>query len=259
MTIEATAGDRLQTVVMIPTYNEAGNIGRLIEALMSLNDNLGVVVVDDSSPDGTAGIVEGLQGQHPHRIKLVVREGRLGRASAGIRGIREALALEPAYVAEMDADFSHDPGYINRFLEEIRHCDVVVGSRFVPGGQDADRSFLRKQVSVASSAVFRTILGLRVRDIGSGFKLYRREVLESLPWPEFLSDGIAISMEELFRIAKAGWRVTEVPIVFVDRRQGESKLRAKDFLEPLTVSVRLVLALGRARGREAPAAEVTER
>lgn len=242
---EATPQDALHTVVMIPTYEEAANIGRLLEALLASNEGLGCVIVDDSSPDGTAGIVEQLQRRFPGRIKLVVRPGRQGRASAGIRGMREAIALRPRYIAEMDADFSHDPAYINLFLEQIRDCDVIVGSRFVPGGQDADRTFFRRQVSVLSSAVFRLILGLHVRDIGSGFKLYRREVLEALPWDDFLSQGISISMEELFRIARQGYRIREVPIVFVDRRQGESKLRATDFLEPLGVSLRLALSLGR--------------
>ncbi|MFH1131079.1 MAG: polyprenol monophosphomannose synthase [Pseudomonadota bacterium] len=237
----------LQTIVMIPTYNEAGNIARLLEELLQVDDSLGCVVVDDNSPDGTARIIGDMSTKHPGRIKLVLREGRLGRASAGIRGMQEAIALQPAYIAEMDADFSHDPACINTFISEIQDCDVVVGSRFVPGGKDADRSFIRKQVSVLSNLVFRLILGLKVRDVGSGFKLYRREVLESLPWSDFLSSGISISMEELFRIAKMGFRIKEVPIVFVDRKQGESKLRPTDFIEPLKVSLQLTRILGRTK------------
>jgi len=235
----------LRTVAMIPTYNEAGNIATILDKLMALDETLGCVVVDDSSPDGTARIVEDYAERFAGRIRLVVREGRGGRASAGIRGMQEAIALEPEFIVEMDADLSHDPAYILTFLDVIADCDVVVGSRFVPGGQDADRGFIRRQVSVLSSLVFRLILGLGVRDVGSGFKLYRREVLEALPWGAFLSSGIAISMEELFRISKQGFSVKEVPIVFVDRTQGQSKLRLRDFVEPLKVSLQLALTLGR--------------
>jgi dolichol-phosphate mannosyltransferase len=163
--------------------------------------------------------------------------------------MQEAIALQPTYIVEMDADFSHDPNYISVFLEEIEGYDVVVGSRFVSGGKDADRSFFRTQVSVVSSWIFRMILDMNVRDIGSGFKLYRREVLESLPWSEFYARGIAISMEELFRIAKNGYRIKEVPIVFVDRRAGTSKLRKSDFVEPLKVAFQLVRAHGRGARR----------
>jgi dolichol-phosphate mannosyltransferase len=238
--------ERIRTVVMIPTYNEAGNIEGLLEQLLASDPALGCVIVDDNSPDGTAERVQDIAAAHPGRVHLVRREGRGGRASAGIRGLQEAVRLQPEYVAEMDADLSHDPAYLPAFLEAIADCDVVVGSRFVPGGRDSDRGPVRKAVSVASNLVFRLILGLELRDIGSGFKLYRREVLEALPWDDFYSCGIAISMEEIFRIVKQGYRVKEVPIVFVDRHAGQSKLRLRDFVEPLGVSLRLALKLGRA-------------
>jgi dolichol-phosphate mannosyltransferase len=238
---------RPKIVVMLPTYNEAGNIAEMLEALLALDEGLACVVVDDSSPDGTGEIVERVAERHPGRVLLKRRPGRMGRASGGAAGLQEAIALGPDYVVEMDADFSHDPQQIRTFLEEIASCDVVVGSRFVEGGEDSERTFFRKQVSVLSSRVFRLILGLEVRDVGSGFKLYRREVLETLPFSELLSQGIAISMEELFRIARQGFRIKEVPIRFQQRKAGQSKLRATDFLEPLLVSLRLALTLGRAR------------
>lgn len=237
-------------VVMLPTYNEAGTIQQLLEQLLALDEGLACVVVDDMSPDGTGAIVRQVAEVNPGRIKLIERAGRRGRASAGVEGFREALALEPEFVVEMDADLSHDPAYIKTFLEEIEDCDVVVGSRMVPGGQDAERGLFRTQVSVISGWVFRLVLGLKVRDIGAGYKLYRYEVLASLPWSEMLSDGIAISMEELFRIAKKGYRIKEVPIVFKERRAGQSKLRWRDFAEPLLVSLRLVWSLGRASASE---------
>ena len=146
----------------------------------------------------------------------------------------------------MDADFSHDPSYLKTFLNSIQDCDVIVGSRFVQGGKDTDRGLWRQIVTILSSHIFRAILGLKVKDVGSGFKLYRREVLESLPWENLISSGIAISMEELFRIIKNGYRVKEVPIVFTDRRAGSSKLRLQDYIEPLKVSCHLAIKMGRA-------------
>ncbi len=237
----------LQTIVMIPTYDEAANIERMLRRLLALHERLGCLVIDDDSPDGTAAIVKRVQADFPDRVQLIVRSGgRQGRASAGIRGLQEAAALGPEYVVEIDADFSYNPDEILNFLEAIDDCDVVVGSRFVAGGQDADRGFVRTRISRVSSRVFRAVLGVRLRDMGSGFKLYRRQVLQSLPWSEFLSSGIAISMEELFRIVRRGWRVKEVPIQFVDRREGQSKLRTADFVEPALIAVRLAWALGRA-------------
>ena len=238
--------DAMQTIVMLPTYNEAGNIVPLLEQLLAVAPQLGCLVIDDNSPDGTADCVRQVESRYPGRVELIVRQGRGGRASAGIAGLKAAVARGPAFIAEMDADFSHEPAYLKAFLDAIDDCDVVVGSRFVPGGRDSNRTFFRTQVSRISSQLYRMILGVQVRDVGSGFKLYRREVLESLPWERFLSTGIAISMEELFRIVKSGFRVKEIPIVFTERRAGNSKLRLRDFTEPLKVSLQLVRMLGRA-------------
>ena len=238
------------TTIVVPTYNEAGNIERLLPQILELSPEMKCLIVDDSSPDGTADRVRELQPKYPDRIKLIVREGRRGgRASAGVLGLRTAVEDGALLIAEMDADFSHDPKYLLTFRDEIRDSDVVLGSRFVPGGQDADRSAFRTQVTVVSSMVYRALLGISVRDVGSGFKMYRRHVLEALPWDEFISSGIAVSMEEIFRICRLGFRVKEVPIVFVDRRVGESKLKASDFIEPLMVSVQLVRSLGRGTSR----------
>jgi len=236
----------LDTIVVIPTYAEAATIGGLIREILALNNAIGCVVVDDNSPDDTSRIVATLSGQFPGRISLVLRETERGRATAGIRGHREAIKLKPKYIVEMDADFSHEPRYIPVFLREIQNCDVIVGSRFVSGGTDSARGLFRQVVSTLSGRVYQLILGLDIKDVGSGFKLYRREVLEAMPWDSFLSKGIAISMEEIFRIAKSGYRIREVPIKFQQRRGGHSKLRFSDFFEPLRVSIRLAATLGRA-------------
>lgn len=236
---------KLQTLVMIPTYNEAGNIKKLIREILKINNSIGCVIVDDNSPDGTPKIIRRLQKKHPGKIKLIVRKNERGRASAGIKGHQETIKLKPKYIVEMDADFSHDPKYIKTFLKEIKDCDVVLGSRFIRGGRDSDRSPFRTFASILSGYLFRAILRLKIRDIGSGYKLYRREILESLAWDKFYSQGIAISMEEIFRIVKKGYKVKEVPIIFVDRKAGQSKLRFTDFFEPLKVSLQLVVELGK--------------
>lgn len=235
----------LHTIVMIPTYNEAGNIQKLIKEILNLNKSIGCLIVDDNSPDGTSQIVKKLEKKYPNKITLIVRKNERGRATAGIRGHKEAIKLKPDYIVEMDADYSHNPKYIKKFLQEIKSCDVVLGSRFVSGGKDADRSPFRTYISILSGIIFRTILGLKIKDIGSGFKLYKRKVLENLPWDNFLSYGIAISMEECFRIVKKGYKIKEVPIIFIDRKIGVSKLKWKDFFEPVKICFQLVFEIGR--------------
>ncbi len=235
----------LETIVTIPTFNEADNIKELLIEILALDESLGCVIVDDNSPDGTAQIVTTLSQAHRGRIHLVMRQKEKGRASAGLRGLLEATRLMPKYIVQMDADFSHRPEYIKIFRQEIETCDVVLGSRFIPGGTDIDRSHFRRLISVSSAYLLRSILGLKIRDIGSGFKFYRREVLQSLPLNRFYSRGISVSMEEVFRIAKLGYSIREAPIVFAKRRSGSSKLRLGDFLEPIWVSTRLVLSVGR--------------
>ncbi len=234
-----------KSLVIVPTYNEKENISLILPVILSQHECIEVLVVDDNSPDGTAEIVRKLQKKYPDKVHLIVRSKERGRGTAGIRGHQEAIKLRPEYIVEMDADFSHDPQYILQFLKEIDGYDVVLGSRFIKGGKDSDRSPFRTFISILSGHIFRAILGLEIRDIGSGYKLYRREVLESLPWDNFYSYGIAISMEEIFRIVRKGYKVKEVPIIFVDRRAGQSKLKWKDFFEPVGISMKLAVQLGR--------------
>ncbi len=236
----------LTTIVMIPTFNEALNIKKLIIEILQLNNSIGCLVVDDNSPDNTSKIVKQLEQEYPDKISLIVRKKEKGRGSAGIRGHKEAIKLQPKYIVEMDADFSHKPKYIKIFLQEIKNYDVVLGSRFISGGRDSNRSAFRTFISIISGVIFRFILGLKIRDIGSGYKLYKTEVLKSLDWDNFSSSGIAISMEEIFRIVRKGYRVKEIPIEFVDREFGVSKLSWKDFFEPVKICFKLVAELGRA-------------
>ena len=235
----------LKTLVMLPTYNEKDNLQPLVEKILGLSKEIGVVIVDDSSPDGTGEIADELAKTYGQRVHVIHRSTR-GRGTAGIAGFQYIVTQPVKYALEMDVDFSHDPRNIPEFLKEIEGVDVIVGSRFVQGGKDIDRDLQRRIISYMSRFIYRLILGLPIQDVGSGYKCYRKEVLASLPWDRFYSYGIAISMEELFRISRKGYRMKEIPINFVDRRAGLSKLRLKDYLEPVFVGVRLVLELGRA-------------
>lgn len=231
---------------MIPTYNEKDNLQSLVTQVLAQGERIGVVIVDDNSPDGTGEIAEELARQHLGRIHVIHRVKQRGRGTAGVRGFQYIIAQPVEYAIEMDADFSHNPKYIPEFLMKIKQYDVVVGSRFVSGGKDAHRTIFRRFISVASRFVYRMILGLSLTDIGSGYKCYRIEAVRSLPWDQFYSYGISISMEELFRIARKGYRIVEIPIEFSDRRAGQSKLKLTDAIEPAIVAIRLVLQLGRA-------------
>ncbi len=237
---------RLEILVLIPTYNERENVPLLVQEVLGIRDDIGIVIVDDNSPDGTGAVAEELARKYPDRVHVIHRKGERGRGTAGVRGFKYIITQPATFALEMDADFSHDPKYVPEFLKEIAYYDVVVGSRFVRGGKDAHRTILRRIMSLASRLVYRAILGLPLTDIGSGYKCYRMEVLRSLPWERFYSYGISISMEELFRIARKGYRVKEIPIEFYDRRSGKSKLTLSDAIEPAIVAVRLVLSLGRA-------------
>lgn len=230
---------------MIPTYNEKDNLRPLVTQVLAQSESIGAVIVDDNSPDGTGELADELARQYSGRIHVIHRARQRGRGTAGVRGFQYIIAQSVEYAIEMDADFSHDPKYIPEFLKKIKQYDVVVGSRFVSGGADAHRTIVRRFISVASRFVYRTILGLSLTDIGSGYKCYRIEVLRSLPWNRFYSYGISISMEELFRIARKGYTIKEIPIEFADRRAGKSKLKLTDAIEPAIIAIRLVLQLGR--------------
>lgn len=238
---------QLEVIVTIPTYNEGENIKRLIEEVLSVNPCIGCLIVDDNSPDGTAELIEKLARKYKGRIFPIHRYEEKGRASAGIRGFKEALRLKPKFIAEMDADFSHRPEYLKKFLKVIKDCDVVLGSRFVKGGSDAGRSFLRKLTTFLSRFFLRLILGVRIKDVSSGFKLYKSEVIQALDLDNFFSKkGVAISLELNFRIVKKGYKIREVPIVFYERQKGKSKLSWRDFIEPVLVAQKLLFKFGRA-------------
>ncbi|MFH1404203.1 MAG: polyprenol monophosphomannose synthase [Candidatus Altiarchaeota archaeon] len=213
----------MKPIVMLPTYNERGNITRIIKSVLSQDERLEVLVVDDDSPDGTDELVAEL-AKDDDRIHLLVRTGVRGRASAGVAGFKHALENGYDVVVEMDADFSHDPKYIPLLLENIGDADVVIGSRYVDGGDTEHKIFIQNMLSKMSNMFNKVVLGLGVHDSSGGFKCYRREVLEALDLDNFVSTGYSVGAEILYRCMKAGFSMREVPIIFKPRASGSSKL-----------------------------------
>jgi dolichol-phosphate mannosyltransferase len=210
--------------VLLPTYNEADNLERLLVALRERLPAGGrVLVVDDNSPDGTGGIADRLAAEHDD-VAVLHRERKEGLGPAYLAGFREALAGGADLIVEMDADFSHDPAYLPQLLRAAEDADLVIGSRYVPGGGITDWGRLRRFISRGGSAYARTALGLEIRDLTGGFKVIRRGVLETIDLDAISSLGYAFQVEVTYRAIKAGFRVVEVPIVFRDRREGNSMM-----------------------------------
>jgi dolichol-phosphate mannosyltransferase len=211
---------------MVPTYNEAGNIGPLLGEILAQDPRLQVVVVDDDSPDGTGKIVSDLASANP-RIHLLSRKGVRGRASAGNAGFKYALDGGYDVVIEMDADFSHDPKHIPSLLKAVEEADVVIGSRYMPGGGTKTDARLQHVLSRLANAFNNAVLGLGVSDSSGGYKCYRRKVLETIDLTNAVSTGYSVGAEILYRSRRAGFRLKEVPIVFRPRASGKSKLNWK--------------------------------
>ncbi len=210
--------------LVLPTYEEAVNVEAFAEAVLAeLPDSARILIVDDNSPDGTGQIADRLAARH-ERIEVLHRERKEGLGPAYIAGFRRALAAGAGLVIEMDSDFSHDPAYLPRLLEAAGGADVVIGSRYVPGGGVGDWPPLRRAISRGGSAYARLVLGVQVRDLTGGFKCFRREVLEAIDLSSIRSRGYAFQVEMTYRAIQRGFRVIEVPIIFHERRAGDSKM-----------------------------------
>jgi dolichol-phosphate mannosyltransferase len=234
----------LQVNVIVPTYNERENIKALVTQLLALPTGVLVIVVDDNSPDGTGDIADRLAEENPGRIDVIHRAGKLGLGTAYIAGFRRALAGGADLICTMDADFSHNPRYIPDMVAKIdQGYDLVIGSRYVPGGGSSGCTFDRKLLSWGANAFARTVLGLRAHDTTAGFRCYRREVLESVQLDEIKASGYSFLIEMLHRVRRRGWQVGEVPIVFENRRLGTSKISRTE----ITRAMGTVLRLGWAR------------
>ena len=218
--------------LILPTYNEAENIGPMVRAARAqLRDGDTILVVDDNSPDGTGQLADALAREIPN-VEVLHRPGKLGLGRAYLAGFAHALAHGADYMLEMDCDFSHDPADLPRLINAAEEgADLVLGSRYVPGGSVTDWGLLRRLVSRGGSWYARVVLGVKVRDLTGGFKCFRRTVLETLDLDSVHADGYGFQIELTYRAIKAGFRVVEIPIVFRDRRVGQSKMNARIALE----------------------------
>ena len=221
---EPAAAEPARVWAVLPTYNEAENIERLVEAVLErLPESRRVLVVDDNSPDGTGEIADRLAAAHDD-VSVLHRASKQGLGPAYIAGFREALAGGAELIMEMDSDFSHDPVYLPQLLRAIESADVAIGSRYVPGGGVTEWGKVRRFISRGGSRYARAILGVDIRDLTGGFKCFRREVLEAIDLDDVNALGYAFQVEMTYRAIQAGFRVVEVPIVFRDRTEGSSKM-----------------------------------
>ena len=228
-----------RALVIVPTYNERFNIARLIPAILAQDPSLEILVVDDASPDGTGAIVDGIATNNP-RVHVIHRDGKLGLGTAYIAGFQWALERKYDLVFEMDADFSHNPERLPEFLEAIRASDVVLGSRYQDGHVNVvNWPMSRLFLSYAANIYARFVTGLPIFDTTGGFKCFRRNVLESIDLNSVKSNGYAFQIEMSYRAWKRGFRLLEIPIIFVDRTEGVSKMSKKIVREAIWMVWRL--------------------
>lgn len=238
---ETGMATRRDSLVIIPMYNEIENAAAVIEAVLALSHPFDVLVIDDNSPDGTASIVKEKIKQHPGRVHIIERQGKLGLGTAYITGFRWALDNGYDYIFEMDADFSHNPADLIRLREACvsGNADVAVGSRYVTGVNVVNWPMGRVLMSYFASKYVRFITGMKVQDTTAGFACYRREVLETMELDKIRFKGYAFQIEMKFTAVKCGFNVTEVPIVFVNRVLGTSKMSSGIFGEALFGVIKL--------------------
>ena len=230
----------MQTLIIIPTYDEYDNIQKIVPDILALDANFNILVVDDGSPDGTAQAVKALQQQYPKRLHLLERTAKDGLGRAYLAGFKWALQRDYDAIVEMDADFSHQPCYLSDLIQALHNgADVALGSRYVPGGGTRNWSWLRKLISRGGSWYARSILRLPLRDVTGGFKAFQRHVLETLPLDKVGANGFAFQVEMNYRCHLAGFKVVECPIIFIDREVGESKMGISIIIEALLMVIKL--------------------
>ena len=228
-------------LVVIPTYNEAANLTNLVPQVLGQDPRLDILIVDDNSPDGTGQLAEALRQKEP-RLSVIHREGKLGLGTAYIAGFRWALERDYAFVFEMDADFSHDPAHLKEFLKAIQDADLVLGSRYLAGRVTVvNWPMGRLLLSYFANVYARWVTGLKIWDLTGGFKCYRRRVLEGVDLTQVRSNGYAFQIEMSVRAWRKGFKLAEVPIVFVDRTEGQSKMNRAIVREAVWMVPRLRL------------------
>ncbi len=216
----------MKAMVVVPTYNERDNIERLVADILAQDEGIEVLVVDDDSPDGTGEIVDRMVAGNP-RLHALHRPGKLGLGSAYCDGFRLALDKGAEYIVEMDADFSHDPAMLPLFFEKMKDFDLVIGSRYLNGVSVVNWPLRRLMLSYFANVYTRFITGLKISDCTGGFKCFRRAVLESIDLSRIKSDGYSFQIEMNYRCVENGFRIGEIPIIFVDRHAGSSKMSRK--------------------------------
>ena len=223
----------MKTLIVLPTFNEAENLPKLIQAIFSLPDkDISLLIVDDNSPDGTGQIADQLAEQHPARISVMHRQGKQGLASAYIQGFQRALKMDVDAIGMMDSDFSHAPEKLPEMIAAMAGADLVIGSRYVAGGSvDRHWPIWRKALSAFGNFYARTILGLKVNDVTTGYRLWRAEKMRTFPLDRVLSSGYVFLVEMVYLASKLGFRIAEVPIYFADRKFGQSKMNLRIQLE----------------------------
>ncbi len=229
----------MRSIVIIPTYNERENLVPLVPALLALGDAYRVIVVDDASPDGTGALADELAAAHPGRLLVLHRPAKRGIGPAYVAGFRAALAGGAALVAQMDADHSHDPADLPRLVAAAAEHDLVLGSRYVPGGGTVGWPLTRRLLSRLGGCYARLVLGVPIADLTGGFKVWRRATLAALDLESIRADGYGFQIESTFRALRQGARVAELPILFADRVAGASKLSRRIVLEAAIVVWRL--------------------
>ena len=245
-----TDGITPATLVVVPTFNERDNLPILVQGLMA-QPNVSMMIVDDSSPDGTGDLADTIARQHPGRIEVMHRTARPGLGRSYIDGIKKGLQQRFDVICQMDADLSHDPRHLPALVAGVDRADIVIGSRYVEGGDIVNWPLRRRLLSRFANYYIRTVTRLNVRDCTSGYRCWRRDALARLALDDFISDGYSFLVEMLYVASRQGCRIAEVPITFVERRQGESKLSRAVLAESAITPWRLIAtkdaALKRAR------------
>ncbi len=218
----------MKFTIVIPTYNEAENLENLVEVLLALPLNISLLIIDDNSPDGTADIADLLAKKHETKLNIIVRPQKAGIGSAYVLGFRKAIELGADVIIQMDADFSHDPSNLLKMKDDLQSCDVVSGSRYIPGGSlDRDWPMWRKSLSTFGNLYARTILQTPVFDLTTGFRMWKRNTLEQMPLERIRSNGYSFQVEMIYIAYLLGFKVKEHPIYFANRQKGKSKMDFK--------------------------------
>jgi len=238
MATASAGGQTPPVLVVVPTYNERENVGGLLAELLERYPAAHALVVDDGSPDGTGDIVAALSARDP-RVHLLRRDRKRGLGSAYRAAFAWAVPREYALVVVMDADGSHQPAQVSRLLEASAVADVVIGSRYIPGGRIENWPARRLALSACGNALARLMVGPHVRDWTAGFKCYRHEVLASLPFDRIASEGYSFQIDILFHCRQGGWKLREVPITFSDRRLGRTKMSRREVTQAIATLFRL--------------------